>query len=234
MSRPTYPVRHLSNPTPEQTEESIRLSMDAFRGDSFLRTTLGGQEADENLFYRFMRAHVVGAVVDGQLWVAEDLASEEPKIVGVALWFPPGTEFLGTEEGRKEAGMDKVIGSLSESMQRWWYDYFIPGGAKQANTYLGPSAKHDAYHMLMLAVLPSYHSKGIGRTLLFAQARGAFEQGKRVCWEASNEVNVEKYGRWGGRPRGKERYDGDSGEGGGERGFDMWTMELPKPETGLL
>ncbi|KZT55121.1 acyl-CoA N-acyltransferase [Calocera cornea HHB12733] len=220
MSRPTLPVRHLSNPTPEQIEEVIQVTIEAFRGDSFLQTTLGGQDNNPDIVYRFMRAHVLGTLCDGEVWVAED----GKEIVGVALWFPPGTDFLGSEKQRDVAGMAGVKADLGREMQTWWEDYFVPRVTKETEEALGKGAKRDAYYLLTLAVLPTYHNRGIGRTLLFTVAKIAWSEGKRVCWEASNEPNVAKYTKWGGRALQSERYDGVAGTG-----MSVWVMHLPSP-----
>jgi len=226
MSRPAIPIRHLADPTLEQTEEAIHVMMLAFTGDPFMVTTLGGKDTDPDIYYRFNRAHVVATLVQGELWVAED----EGKIVGVALWFPPGPNFLETEEQRKVAGMDGVIASLSESMQHWWADYMIPRGGELSTAAFGPEGKVDAYYLLTLAVLPTYHNRGIGRSLMYANAQRAWKEGKRVCWEAGNEPNVAKYTKWGGRAVSRNKIVGDA-DG---RGFDLWIMEMPKPVESTL
>ncbi|KZO97691.1 hypothetical protein CALVIDRAFT_535790 [Calocera viscosa TUFC12733] len=220
MSRPSLPVRHLVDPTPEQTEEAIHVMMDAFVGDSFMTTTLGRQETNPDIYYRFNRAHVLGALVDGELWVAED----GQKIVGIALWFLPGKGFLETEEQRERSGMDTVTADLGEDMQGWWKDYFPPRAEGLSDALMGPGEKLAAYYLLTLAVHPSYHNRGIGRTLMLTQAKRAWAEGKRVCWEAGNEPNVAKYEKWGGKALGDLRIDGLGGTG-----FTMWIMELPRP-----
>jgi len=206
--------------------------MDAVAGDQFVETILGGHGYGTDIYYRFFRATVIGAVIDGELWVAEDTQAAEDgqqMIVGVACWFPPGKEFSGSEEQRAAAEMDKVIEDMGEKIQRWWANYFGPKTSQQAETALGPGTKLASYHMMLLAVLPVYHNHGIGRALMYAQAERGWGEGIRVCWESGNPASVAKYQKWGGRVMSKETYESEDGT----KMHDRWIMDLPKPDGTL-
>ena len=56
----------------------------------FFLSALGG---DASLVRPLVHAIVSAAVVEGQVWTA---SSDEAGIIGVALWFGPGIDFLGS------------------------------------------------------------------------------------------------------------------------------------------
>jgi len=227
MSRNTFAVWHVLDPNCEQVEGSIHVTMDAIADDPFINAILGGQTTDPSskIYYRFVRAYVLAALVDGELWVAED-PGEGGRIVGVALWFPPGKLFLASEEQRGVAGMDEIIADLGQEIRRWWTDYFVPAATQQTDMALGRGGKLASYHLQILAVHPAYQNLGVGRALMLAQASRAWAQGKRVCWETVRKENVAKYQRWGGRVLNTERYEGNA-EG---TALSRWIMDLPSAE----
>lgn len=72
----------------------------------FFLQELGGSQA---LIAPLIRAHIAATLVDGEFWIAEERA--EGRVVGVALWFGPKTDFLSrrvlNSSGPTESGPDE-------------------------------------------------------------------------------------------------------------------------------
>ena len=144
--------KRLASPTPVQIDEMVELLMDAFKG-IFLPLFSLDHPTDDHTWYLDdpltpiffdsdlelarlqMRASIGSAVVGGLVHVLTiptlPDASEEgeggdlERIVGVALWYPPGSGPNATPEQRK-AGSDALTARAKEKnpgLQAWWVDY---------------------------------------------------------------------------------------------------------------
>ncbi|KAF9002063.1 hypothetical protein BDQ17DRAFT_1357374 [Cyathus striatus] len=94
-----------------------------------------------------MTTVVRATIVGGQLYVAID--QETNAVVGTACWFPPGSDFLATDEK---------------------YVQLLPKLSGVTNKYLGKNAeqnyKMENWTLYSLSVAPKYQGKGISRLLV--------------------------------------------------------------------
>ncbi|EJD46603.1 hypothetical protein AURDEDRAFT_63241, partial [Auricularia subglabra TFB-10046 SS5] len=105
-----------------------------------------------------LRSHICAALVDkaGEVHVAETRTQE---IVGVAVWFGPGTTYLRTEAQRK-AGWNQLYAQLEPIYQDWW-DYFLPFYDQYTAGAFGDGVKLNGYHLQVIGVIPVRQGQGV-------------------------------------------------------------------------
>ncbi|KAJ7486851.1 hypothetical protein FB451DRAFT_1168234 [Mycena latifolia] len=121
-----------------------------------------GLDGDASLVPEAIGAYLKGGLVGGLVYFAEN---ESAEIVGVAIWFPPGTTALGTPEQRA-AGWDQLTAKLSEKCRSWWPDFLGYLYDDFVENTLGPGVMLGAYHLQVLGIHPDYQRQGIARKML--------------------------------------------------------------------
>jgi len=110
------------------------------------------------------RAMTLCCLMDGECYIATEAATQ--KIVGTALWFPPGKKLWATDESRQASEFNTFFGKLDQATKDWWvkeYQAQIAGYLKE--TY-GPETLLDSWWLNNVAVLPEYQGCGIATSLL--------------------------------------------------------------------
>ncbi|KAJ7595768.1 hypothetical protein C8J56DRAFT_1160132 [Mycena floridula] len=169
-------------------------------------------DGHQELFDMFCEMDLRAIISGGSLIVAVD--EERNKVVGIAGWYPPGSEYLADEEQRKEAKLDEFFAALGEANPaslKWWKEVFLPATANQANKYLGANAKLDNWTVYSLGVLAEFRNRGIATQLLKYAEDKAAKEGHFVCCEASDEVNVTIYKKLGYTVAGSDTLEGPPG-----------------------
>jgi len=210
--------------TDAEVKAVIKVTMDAFAKDPFVSAGTGGQLSNLPLYEKFTACFVNGAAVDGEIWVAE----KQGEVVGTSIWFPPGTEFMGSEKQREAVNLDGYLGMLKPEVADWFMGFFIPNIDELCAESLGGStARAEAHHLQILGVSPTSRRQGIGKALFFAGANEAFAQNKRVVWETSTAPNLALYQSWGAESKGHAEFESKF-EG---TKFPLWVLELPQKGT---
>ncbi|EJU05173.1 hypothetical protein DACRYDRAFT_103668 [Dacryopinax primogenitus] len=156
---------------------------------------------------------------EGELWVAE---SERPdtegggEIIGMALWFRPGTPFMGSGRQRRAVRWEDFGLLLDKEQEHWYFSYYSPRiGQMWARSLAetGHTVK-DSYYLRCLYVRPDWHNHGVAGKLTSPVLLRALRQGKRLLGTATRAENVEKYLHVGCKLLGSEEF-------------------VPRPETGI-
>ncbi|KAJ7577444.1 hypothetical protein C8J56DRAFT_1113493 [Mycena floridula] len=126
----------------------------------------------------------VRAIISGgNLVVAVDKTSGN--VVGVAGWFPPGTEYLADKTQQKDAQMEEfftAFGKVSPLYRDWWKDVaspinpsaLFPHVFNDANKHLGKDAKLNNWNLYSLGVLKAHRNRGIATQLIkYAEDKAA-------------------------------------------------------------
>lgn len=159
-------IRLVKRARAEEIERMTDVLHEAFSFQYFI-SALGDAERSKDL----LRAHIKAALVDraGEVYVAEAASGE---LVGVAVWFGPGTTFLRTEAQRK-AGWNQLYARLENVYQEWW-DYFLPFYDRYAAQAFGEGSKLAGFHLQVIGVLPSHQRQGIASAFFDVVERKVF------------------------------------------------------------
>ncbi|KAJ7486859.1 hypothetical protein FB451DRAFT_1228202 [Mycena latifolia] len=153
-----FRVRLAVNPTGTEVGKATTALCEAFRWQ-FFTDALDG---DASLVPEILGAYLKAGLVGGQVYWAENKAGE---IVGVSIWFPPGTTALGTPEQRA-AGWDPLMAKLSEKCRSWWIYFLELLYDKFVEDALGPGVMLGAYHLQLIGIHPDYQRQGIATTMM--------------------------------------------------------------------
>ncbi|KAJ7183098.1 hypothetical protein C8R46DRAFT_507365 [Mycena filopes] len=122
---------------------------------------VGGSDASlKDLIFRAM---LRAGELAGQVYFATDDSTQ--RIVGVAIWFPPGTSLFESEE-QKALGFNDFMEKLSPETKAFWRDSYLPVVHKFLAEILGPDGTRDSQYLNQLATDPLFQRKGIATTLL--------------------------------------------------------------------
>ncbi|RPD60175.1 acyl-CoA N-acyltransferase [Lentinus tigrinus ALCF2SS1-6] len=158
-------VRQVTDPSEAEIDAYTKLLAEAF-SYRFFAFALGG---DKDLQEPMHRAHITAALANngGEVHIAE---LPDEGVVGVAVWFPPGSKFLSTE-AQREAGWNQLMAKLELELRDWWTQ-FLDEYDDMVERALGPDVKLGAYHLQLIGVHPQRRRKGIARALMqFAESK---------------------------------------------------------------
>ncbi|KAJ6522062.1 hypothetical protein B0H19DRAFT_1277507 [Mycena capillaripes] len=119
-------------------------------------------DGDASLVREILGAYLRAGVVGGEVYFAEHRGAE---IVGVAIWFPPGTTALGTP-AQRTTGWNPLMAKLSEKCHSWWTYFLDFLYNKFVENTLGSSVFRAAYHLQLIGVHPSYQRQGIAGKMM--------------------------------------------------------------------
>ncbi|KAJ7930913.1 hypothetical protein B0H13DRAFT_2309220 [Mycena leptocephala] len=152
----SYSVRQAVNPSDAEVAKATTALCEAF-GWQFFTDALDG---DASLVPEILGAYLRAGVVGGEVYFAEHKAAG---IVGVAIWFPPGTTALGTTACR---GLEPAYGKAVREMRSWWTYFLDFVYNKFVENTLGLGVFRAAYHLQLIGVHPSYQRQGIAGTMM--------------------------------------------------------------------
>ncbi|KAF4616674.1 hypothetical protein D9613_008620 [Agrocybe pediades] len=199
LSKVTYPlVKDLIDPTESEIEQVVTVLIDAFDGDPFTSILLGGHL---ELAHAELLANVRAALIGGQVHVIT-VGPSAQDIIGVAVWYPPGSSVFASEEERS-VGWNQFLETVPLWLKNWWMDYFIPTVSQLSARALGPQYSLNAWHLHLFGVMKKHHRKGYGKAVFrFAEERVSAAC-KPIMVETTTEVDVEIYTKLGFRTVGK-------------------------------
>ena len=169
--------------TPEETSALIHVLDRAFDTDPILASLLSEEKRRTRAATALHRAAMHYALRFG----APEVAAEG---AGVALWLPPGTEYL-TFPRMLQTGFAQLALELG---------WALPGLLKIDRVLTQMHITHAPerhWYLFFLAVDPAAHGKGIGGALLEQGVMRAEAQGLPVYLETQTEQNVRFYTRRG-------------------------------------
>ncbi|KAH6909535.1 hypothetical protein BKA70DRAFT_202299 [Coprinopsis sp. MPI-PUGE-AT-0042] len=216
--------KHLTNPTPAQIDEAAALLKQAFKGDPLTPIfTANDPELDILLF----KAGIGSSIVGGALHVLVVPASSssaatgganeqaEERIIGVAVWYPPGMTSNATPEQRA-AGWDTFLETAERKnpkLKTWWLEYFIPNLTKTYASVLPENFTKDSWHLHLFGVLPAYHGKGLGKKLFKFAEDQARSTSSPIALETGTDIDIIIYRKLGLDVVGETKLESEHGTG---------------------
>ncbi|KAI9566721.1 hypothetical protein HD554DRAFT_2114559 [Boletus coccyginus] len=146
----------------QELEDVVLISDLAYRDASSPAMDLltGGKlELIPDLF----RSMTLACLIDGECYIATEVATQ--KIVGTALWFPPGKHLWETEEIRESTGLNVFLDKLDQAAKEWWINEYQAEVGKFLDENYGPETAQESWWLNNIAVLPGYQGNGIGSSL---------------------------------------------------------------------
>ncbi|KAJ7067880.1 acyl-CoA N-acyltransferase [Mycena amicta] len=203
-------VRRLETPTDAQIEQLVTLMLESFQAVTYdtFGTSLNGGDKSLDIFLH--RASLKAGFVDGEVWVA-GFTPQVSQICAVAIWFPPQTDYLNTEQQRA-AGWDQAQLRFSPELSKWYSDYLAPRISAHSADFLGKDAQLNSWHLNILATNPNHQKKGLAAALIDAIETKAKADGIPMCVETTNALNVAFYRNRGFRVRGTLDLVGTGGQ----------------------
>ncbi|KAI0786589.1 hypothetical protein C8Q75DRAFT_808124 [Abortiporus biennis] len=123
----------------------------------------------------FVRSSIFSVLNDagGEYYVARDSCG---KAVGGAMWFGPGGTVYSSPKTRQYF-IDTLLSKVSDETRKWWLETFGPTVSRITKQALPPNGNVDAWHLLLIGVLPEYRRRGIATSLIETvehKAHGSF------------------------------------------------------------
>ncbi|KAG6906240.1 hypothetical protein DXG01_015040 [Tephrocybe rancida] len=113
---------------------------------------------------------------------------------------------MSTEEQR-EIGDKIFFSKCSEELKKWWTEYrflkFFPTTDRFSTDSLGAGFKDAQWVLMLFAVDPAYHRKGVAKALMKVIEEKAKASGTSIVVETTTELNLLIYKRMGFNVKGK-------------------------------
>ncbi|EJD50830.1 hypothetical protein AURDEDRAFT_150014 [Auricularia subglabra TFB-10046 SS5] len=170
-------------------ETAAQLLVDSFANDPIMPPCLGGEmHLSIDLWRGFIRAGMVG----GEVYLAG--LDSETNTDGVAIWFPAGTEFLGTEE--QQGVWNEMFGKyLNADARRFWELNYETTCNVVLDRVLPKDKHHSMWHLQILGTRVAAQRRGVARALIDHVSELATNESMRL--ETFTELNVKIYEKLG-------------------------------------
>jgi len=232
--KPFLHVRRLVAPSNRELSDVLRVMRIAFAQEPVTRLVLAGDLSPmrvDGLHGCYLRAALVEG--DGEVWIAELERPEAPghmEIIGAALFFLPGREFLRGERQREAAKWEDFEPLLGEQQARWYLQYYLPRLQELWSRCLPPPGEPaiSTYRLSKLAVLPGTQGLGVGSAIVRPLFKRAAREGRCILGQCASERSLQVYKSVGGYVLGQEDFVPWSGQGV----TPIWAVEVPP--SGLL
>ncbi|KAF8817269.1 hypothetical protein BYT27DRAFT_7201705 [Phlegmacium glaucopus] len=211
-------IRQLTSPSKDDAEAAIAVLTAAFTdGISYTVETGNDPVATELL----VRAVVAAGLMAGEVYAAYD-GELDGKVVGVAVWFPPGREMFDDDQMKEEI-MTPFMNSLPTKLRKWWEDELWPKYNELLVKGYAPGMKTGSWALGELATVASARQNGVARALVNVVRDKARMSGDCLTVETHTELNVSIYQRLGF----KVVASTDGAVFHNEHGsFAMWALEM--------
>ncbi|KAF8121418.1 hypothetical protein EV363DRAFT_1365154 [Boletus edulis] len=145
--------------------------------------TGGKLELIPDLFHAMTRC----CLMDGECYIATEVSTQ--KIVGTALWFPPGKQLWDTDELRQASGFNVFYDKLDQATQDWWTNEYCGQVAAFLKEQYGPETHQVSWWLNNVAVLPEYQGNGIATFLLHkVLKKAATNEAIGLCTDSEKNV----------------------------------------------
>ncbi|TFY67072.1 hypothetical protein EVJ58_g1854 [Rhodofomes roseus] len=151
------------------------------------------------------RAMIRAATLDGEIYTA---AEQSDRILGYAVWMPPGQDLLSTPEQRK-LGWDDFFEHVSQRGKDWFTKTYATEVSAFMAGIFGPTVGHsfsmnvrssssrkgkvDSWYLNIIMVHPDYHRRGIATKLVDVVRSKAAANGDTMALSTSSTRNVPIY-----------------------------------------
>lgn len=181
-----YSVRRLQRSAPQvEVDACVQVLHEAFVHKHFIEAL----DSNEELVVQLIRAELSDGFREGEVWVGET----ENRIVGVAIWFPPGKQVFSTPEQRDASGWTALQEKLSDRCRAWWSYFLDDFYAGLSETLLGQDVRLESYHLFLLGVHPAHQGKGVAHRLFSAIDDIAIPRGIAQTVEATGKKARDVY-----------------------------------------
>jgi len=137
-----------------------------------------------------LRSMTQSCLIDGDCYIAKEVTSR--KIVGMALWFPPGKRLWATKEIREITGFNSFFSQLDQATKDWWINEYEAEIKKFLAASYGLETSTDSWWLNSIAVLPECQRNGIG-TSLYKQVLNKATVNEAIGCCTDTEENVRFY-----------------------------------------
>ncbi|KAF8610378.1 hypothetical protein BDV93DRAFT_14533 [Ceratobasidium sp. AG-I] len=174
-------------------ERLIEIIGIAFRHSPLTLPALGASYDDNpQLYNRFSRAQLQAAFTGaGRVFGAFVDGMELKNLVGCAIWYEPGKEFLDDEV--QLSYWNEFLTHLDLEVKRWWDEEMLPAYRKLTRDGLGEGTKKGLLHLSLLGVHPDFQRKGLGIALVRHMLDPNDAKGAASCVETTKPSNVAFY-----------------------------------------
>ncbi|KAJ7746594.1 hypothetical protein B0H16DRAFT_1421514 [Mycena metata] len=156
----TFQIHLKSKISESELDEATDVCVRAYVGELASNSMVGG---DESLKDPIFRAMIRAGELAGEVYFATD--DDTQQVVGVAVWFPPGTSLFESEEQRA-LGFDEFMTKLSPETSAFWSNAYVPVVDKFLAEVLGADGTRNSQYLNQLATDPRFQRKGIATMLL--------------------------------------------------------------------
>ncbi|KAK7032905.1 N-acetyltransferase domain-containing protein [Favolaschia claudopus] len=203
-----FHVRLASQISDRELEDAVDVCVKAYVGETASNSMVGGDESLKPLIWRAM---IRAGLLAGEVYLAMDDASG--KVIGVAIWFPPGQSLFDSEEQRA-LGFDDFMKRLSPETQEFWANSYIPVVDKYLAGVIGPEGVRETQYLNQLATDPAYQKQGVATLLLKTVHDKLAQSNTRPMFAhcAANEKNARFYESCGYTIRGSMHLHAPTGD----------------------
>jgi len=192
--RKVVPPAALGPGVPETPElsEMVDIIAQAFSTDAFTAIVTGHRPHSPDIAHARLlcKSTLCAGLLGGDVYVAET-TDAAAKIVGCAIWFPPGRTLYDSDD-QKELALQPLLASLSKDLQQWWDD-FLAKYVKFVAAAVGEAEELASWRLQTIAVHPEYQRRRIGTLLVDTIIPRAALTKTPLCVDCSEEINVEVY-----------------------------------------
>ncbi|KAJ7352499.1 hypothetical protein DFH08DRAFT_859145 [Mycena albidolilacea] len=194
-----FQVQLKTQTSEQELDEAVDVCVRAYIGELASNSMVGGNESLKTLIWSAM---IRAGLLAGEVYFAIDNSSK--KVVGVAVWFPPGKSLFDSEEQRA-LGFDDFMQKLTPETQDFWANSYVPEVENFLAEVIGPNGTRDSQYLSLLATDPAFQKKGIATTLLKTVHAKFAESDAPLMFAhcAANEKNARFYESCGYTVRGK-------------------------------
>ncbi|KAI0262324.1 hypothetical protein BC834DRAFT_1043499 [Gloeopeniophorella convolvens] len=190
MEPPTILVRRIENPTPEEIDEAVALSVRAYAGDISEKVFTNGDATRADLLWRGL---IRAGAHSGELYAAAPADDDTPGAMrALAVWFPPGQLVYSTPEQRA-LGFTELIEGLEPAYRAWLLDDFSAKSRALKARIFGPEMERCTMYASHIATDPAYQRRGLASALIRHVLADAARSGAVVALGTQHERNAAFY-----------------------------------------
>ncbi|EJD37227.1 hypothetical protein AURDEDRAFT_173746 [Auricularia subglabra TFB-10046 SS5] len=178
-------VRVLHRLSDAQRDQAIDLLVEIFQDELLTVNVLGG---DRSLVRALMAAVLHITEHCGQVHVVSFDLDHSKRIDGIALWLPPGKEFVPTAD----SGWFDVVEKVAPDVREWWGPLF-KAQEDQCKEILGETAQLDSWYLYCIGVRPALQRRGLGSRLMQYVTRKADAESSMIILNTPTIERTEFY-----------------------------------------
>ncbi|KAF8610380.1 hypothetical protein BDV93DRAFT_601396 [Ceratobasidium sp. AG-I] len=164
----------------------------ALKDDPLTLPTVGASYSeDPGRHHRFVRMQLEVGLIGGHIYGAFLGDISPANLVGMSMWYEPGTEFMESEGER--GPWNAYMRDLSPEIKQWMDEIMFPRVNSLAVESFGNIPKSTMFQLQLLAVHPDFHRRGLGTALCKRELGKADKMGISSCLETNSDDNIKFY-----------------------------------------